>query len=210
MTNETSSGVGFSDAGVLALLADTARAGNRGGFGGWGGEGGGGGFLAASAIANGTAENAKIDGVSQKVEDQADCTRGVLASDIAGVNQSFENLTRANEFNRVCDRLAQNDIRNTDNQFRAELRTNDRLLALQAEMNANAREAAKCCCDTKLEMCQMESRLAAKMEALSKEGIARDLDRAERENIYLRTISTCGCGCGGGVRTCNDHHHHGG
>ena len=40
-------GVGLGDAGVLALLTDTARAGNRGGGGGFGIGGEGGGFLGA-------------------------------------------------------------------------------------------------------------------------------------------------------------------
>lgn len=192
--NGNGGGLNFGDAGVLALLADTNRAG-RGGYG-WGGEGGyGGGY---GNIANAV----RLDRNAQEAGKDEDCTRTLFGQAFDSIQGAFENGTRQNQFNRLCDRIGDVDLRNTDNQFRAELRTNDRLLALQAEMNNNARVAAQCCCDLKLQACNDKSELMAEIKAVESRGVLRDLDRAERQLQTQTIISTCGCGCGGGVRPC--------
>lgn len=200
---QNNSGVGFTDAGVLALLADTARAGRGGGY--WGGEGYGPGGYGPFSSPSSTA--VRLERNAKATEDEADCTRQLFGQAFSSIRDAFENQTRSGQFNDLCQRISQNDVRVTDNQFRAELRNSDRIAALQQMVNDFRAEAAKCCCDNRLELCQVESRLSAKMEALSKESVLRDLNRAERQLQTQTIISTCGCGCQGGVRPCPPHPH---
>lgn len=81
----------------------------------------------------------RLDRNSQMTENQADCTREVLSTDIAGVRQSFENLTRDNQFSAITKSVNDSEFRNID-----------RFSNIERELNANARAAAECCCDTKL------------------------------------------------------------
>lgn len=80
-----------------------------------------------------------IANVSQNVEDQADCTRQIVAAQVNSVDKSLTNLERNNSFQRICD-----DIQRLNNQ-----RGQD-MLYLQTQMSNMAAENAKCCCDTKL------------------------------------------------------------
>jgi hypothetical protein len=159
--------------------------------GGFGGRGGAWGGNYGSPFADFGSNAVRLNRNAQMTENQADCTREVLGLGLSNITNAFENADRSAQFTNV-----------KDGQFQSELRTNDRILALQAEVNANARVAADCCCDLKVQAANDKAELLSTMQALSKEGITRDLDRAERENIYLRTVSTCGCGCGGGTTPC--------
>lgn len=141
--DNTGGSIGTGDAAVLALLADTARAG-RGGYGyGMGGEGAYGGcfgpYANASTIQHGIAD------AKQAGEDQADCTRAVVGAQIISTDKSLENLERNNSFNRICDRLGANEAeRGRDN------------LQLFRELADARAEAAKCCCETQKELLKMQ------------------------------------------------------
>lgn len=156
--DSTIGNIGASDAAVLALLADTGRAGNR--SGGYGGEGYGGGYgYHGTPFANTATIQHGIDNLGQKTEAQADCTREVLTAKNDQTFAALENLERANSFNRICDRLNQIDTQFRDNIFQQELRNSDRLRDIERELNANQRENStrfcdmekemlKCCCET--------------------------------------------------------------
>jgi len=171
-------------AATLALLTDTARAGNRG-FGYGGGEGGGGcygPYATPSAIQHGIAHNAQL------VENSGDRTRGAMALGLDRIASDFTNAERARQFTTINDHIFQSELRNTS-------ALNEKFNALQREINENARRAAECCCDVKLRACQDKSEILAKIETLDKAGITRELDRAERELTALKTQVACGCTC---------------
>ena len=79
-------------------------------------------------------------------------------------------------FNRVCDRLSDSEFRQSDR-----MRDQDR------EIAANARAAAECCCELKLENCKNTAALTAEIKAVEARTIARELDRAEREIYFLKS-----------------------
>jgi len=193
--DDMSGNIGTGDAGVLALLADTARAGR--GYG-WGGEGYGGGAPFASLGSNAVRINRNADfsrlGLD-RISDQNEENRRILQE---------QNIAQANQngFNRVCDNFEDLGSRIDDKFFQSELRQTDRLASLQREMNENARIAAQCCCDLKLQACEDKAELKAEILAVETRGVQRDLDRAERELQTQKILTTCGCGCGGGVRPC--------
>lgn len=108
---------------------------------------------------------------------------------------AFENLLDQNQFaitnraiNDSCNRLM-------DSQVNGEFRMGDRLRDLEREMQANAREAAKCCCDAKVQAANDKAELLAEIKAVESRTITRDLDRAERELTALKTQIACGCSC---------------
>jgi len=91
---------------------------------------------------------------------------------------SIENLLDQNQFaaanknvvdghNRIIDTLTSHDQRQSDMTVNAEFRTSDRLRDIEREMAANAREAAKCCCDSQL--------LAVQNQAKTDAGLAQIL-----------------------------------
>lgn len=151
------------------------------GYGGvWGGGYGGYGPF-ASPESNAVRINRNADFTKlalDRISDQNEETRRNL-----GEARVMSNITEGH--NRICDRLVD-----------GEFRTNDRLRDLEREMQANAREAAKCCCDLKVQAANDKAEILSTMQALSKEGIARDLDRAERQIIALQTQIACGCTTG--------------
>lgn len=140
-------GLDNNNAATLALLADTARAGNRGGWLG-GGEGGvGGGYVVGETLANGTATKTAID-----------CNSARMTDGMAEIRESFENQARNDQITSVLK-----------GQTDSELRGIDRVNALAARMDANnlasierdhRAEIAQltCCCETKAEIAAVEAR----------------------------------------------------
>lgn len=135
----------------------------------------------------------RLDRNAQEIENQADCTREVLSKSIDASTQAFENLTRQSQFNRLCDRL-------TDSEFR----NGDRLRDLDREIQANAREAAKCCCETQKQIAQVEAKLSlqacedkaqiiAEIKAVESRNVERELNAANAELTALKTQIACGC-----------------
>lgn len=120
--------------GVNDLLLARGVGGGYGGFGGgYGGQG---------SFANPTANAVRIES-------------GNTAQAVG-----FENLLDQNQFaaanknvvdghNRISDNAKEDVSRISDQITNQEFRNGDRLRDLEREMNANARIAAECCCDTK-------------------------------------------------------------
>jgi len=130
--------IGTGDAAVLALLADTARAGRGGGWGvgGWGGEGGGYG----SAYGN-IANAVRLDRNAQQTEDQADCTRNLFGQAFSSIQNAFENGTRDRQQAALSSQI-------TNGEFRISDRLRDTELNSVRESADLARQIAACCCDT--------------------------------------------------------------
>lgn len=140
------SGVSNNDAATLALLS--------GGFGGLNnGRNFGGQFADASTNA------VRIEASSQAAA--------------AGL----ENLLDQNQFaagnknvtdghNRIIDNLREHGQRQSDSTTNAEFRTSDRLRDIEREMAANAREAAKCCCEAQLLAVQNQGKTDAGLASI--------------------------------------------
>jgi hypothetical protein len=89
-------------------------------------------------FANASANAIRLDRNDQMVQSESLCTREVMGKAMDSNGRAFDSATNAASFTRMCDRI-------TDGEFR----TSDRQRDIEREMNANAREAAKCCCDVK-------------------------------------------------------------
>lgn len=109
---------------------------------------------------------------------------------------AFENLLDQNQFAITNRSISESCNRLMDAQVNGEFRMGDRLRDIEREMNANAREAAKCCCDIKLQAANDKAEILAEIKATESRTVTRDLDRAERELTALKTQIACGC-CGG-------------
>jgi len=121
--------------------------------------------------------------------------RDLSESNFRGLYASFDTATRAGEAARIEKAISDLDQRNADQRFQTELRTNDRLLALQAEMNENAREAAKCCCDLKFQIAENKAEMTATILGVESRNIERALNAANAELTALKTQLACGCHC---------------
>lgn len=124
------------------IAVGSLLAGNRG-YGNGGAWGGGYyGEPAFSVASNGVRVNRNLD----CTKEQSDCTRmamGLNLDRISDQNLETRNILRSTS---SADRITNFEFRN-----------GDRLRDLEREMNANARESAKCCCDTKLELLRMQN-----------------------------------------------------
>jgi hypothetical protein len=116
-------------------------------------------------------------------------TRGILESNFRGLSEGLLQQNANDQFNRICAAISQTDARGADQRFQAELRTNDRLLALQAEVNQNARVAADCCCDLKLQMCEDKAQTLALINAVEGRTIERALNAATAKITQLETVA---------------------
>jgi hypothetical protein len=148
-------------------------------------------------FANPSANAIRLDRNDQMVQSEAHCTREIVQKGQDYNLHAFDSQNTAAGFTRVCDRISD-----------AELRNGDRLRDIEREMNANAREAAKCCCEVKLQSCEDKAQIMAaiadaKATSLATEGraVERALNAASAELVALRTQVACGCNC-------NSHHGH--
>jgi hypothetical protein len=176
--------MGDSSLNATEIAVGSLLAGNRGVGGGgvWGGD-------SCSTFANPSANAVRADRNAELTTIGQEANRDMMESNFRGITENFLQQNTNDQFNRVCARLADMDNRNSDQRFQAELRTNDRLLALQAEVNANAREAAKCCCDLKLQMCEDKAELKAEILAVEGRAIERSLNAANAKITQLETIN---------------------
>jgi len=179
--------MGDSSLNATEIAVGSLLAGGRGGVGYGGAWGGGGEYC--NTFANPSANAVRIDRNGQMIEDHADATRMVMESNFRGLSDGFIAQAAADNVNRICTAIQASDNRAADQRFQSELRTNDRLLALQAEINANAREAAKCCCDLKLQMCEDKSELKADILAVESRAVERALNAANAKITQLETIN---------------------
>lgn len=93
----------------------------------------------------------------------------------------IENLLDQNQFAATNSNITECCNRTTDNQVNGEFRMADRLRDIEREMNANARTAAQCCCDLKLQACEDKAELKAEILAVETRNIQRDLDNCNRQ-----------------------------
>lgn len=193
--NGYAGGVNPYDAATLALFSGGGGCGGIG-VGGRGGLCYGNDVLAANAHADGTA-----------VKEGIDCNAKMCAAGLDRISDQAEESRRSSQFTSI-----------TDNMFRAELRGGDRLRDVEREMNANARVAAQCCCDTqkaiaeaakeaalcccdaKLEACKNTNDIlkaiadqTAVTLAVESRNIERSLNAANAELTALKTQIACGC-----------------
>lgn len=166
---ENGGSVNPSDLATLSLI---------GGYGGYGvgasrhgGYGGGNSLLAAEAHANGTAVKEAINCNSER---------------------SNDGLTRISEQNKeqACNDRANTTNTNITNQ---EFRSLDRLRDIERLIVDGQKEAAKCCCDAKLEACKSTSEIKALIiqeNSATRELIRGDaLAAANAKIVQLETIN---------------------
>lgn len=165
------------------IAVGSLLSGNRGGA--WGG----GVYDTGNAFANPSSNAVRIDRNADVSSSETIGTRTIIDNGITAMRDQFDTATRSGEFARVCEKIGEMDNRASDQRFQSELRTNDRLLALQAEMNQNARAAADCCCNLKLQMCEDKSQVLAAIAAVEGRGIERALNAANAKITQLETIN---------------------
>lgn len=179
----------------------------RGVFGyGYGGDGG------SARFAGHASNGVRINSIRDKIGDQSRS----FGLGMDTIRNQFEDATRAQEFNQVCNRISQADMRNTDGQFRAELRAADRegMGRIQDRLD----DLAKCCCDQKLAAAEAETRAVERFCELKagqseiKATLASNKEIAElRQQLTVeQTLNRQYC-CPPPVRCvddgCHGHHH---
>ncbi len=201
MGPETGGSLNPNDLATLSLLNGGGRYGGVGvGGGGYGGYGGGGHGSFASPSANAI----RIDSVGQKVEDQNDCTRTLLAGGMERISDNFENATRSREFAGVNKAIVDSEFRTNDrardielNNLRQSSDTSAAIAACCCETQKSiaqaAKEAAKCCCDAQLTAAKDHAALQAliiKENSATRELMRGDaLAAANAKIIQLETIN---------------------
>lgn len=138
----------------------------------------------------------RIDRNADVASERSQGTRAILEHDFTAVRDQFNTVNRAGEFNRVLAEMHDMNVHASDQRFQSELRTNDRLRDLQAEMNENARKAADCCCELRAQVVENKSDLLAAIAASESRGIERQLNAANAKITQLETVnalSKCFC-----------------
>lgn len=156
---------GSVNASELATLSLIGRGGVGVGAGGYGYGGGGREFANDASNAVRINRNEKLassqhDAISQQISDNADRNR-----DITSAAQSNAEFISNRDFQTQVGALITGQISRNEDATRAEFNS------LNREMAANAREAAKCCCEQKL--------LAAQNQAKTDAGLATILANQE-------------------------------
>jgi hypothetical protein len=148
MNNETNGDTNMDRTNIDDFL--TVRGfGGGWGLGGWGG-GGQGVFASPGANAVRLNRNAEI------TKSENSCNRHLFGQALDQIQNSFENQTRAGEFQQVCNKLAEVGSSITDNQFRAELRSADKATFIGIDQKLD--KLADCCCEQKVEAAKAETR----------------------------------------------------
>ncbi len=193
---------GFSTSDAVLTAAMSGGLGGRGGYGGggggqWGGGYGGGGH---GPFASPTSNAVRIE--AHAAQNAASIENLLDQNQFAATNN---NITNGN--NRLTDANNINVNRVSDQQFRAELRNSDQHNEIIREMNANARaadkcccdtqkaiaeaakDAAKCCCDATLEACKNTAALLADGALTRSLMTTTALDAANAKIVQLETIN---------------------
>lgn len=150
------------------------------GLGGFGGYNYGGQFASPSSNAVRINRNAAVAEANDR------CTKETLGA-------GLDRISAQNQEGRL--NAAFESIRT--GQFNAELRNGDRLRDIEREITQNARVAADCCCDLKLQGCEDKAQILAAISASEGRNIERSLNAANAELTALKTQVACGCvtGC---------------
>jgi len=182
-TEMADSSLNATEIAVGSLLAGNAG-GYGGGYGAWGG--GGAGF---APFASPGSNAVRINRNNEVTVGQAECTREVLGRDIDRISDQAEEGRRSAQFTSILKAIADSEFRSLDRQR-----------DIEREINANARAAAECCCDLKLQACQDKSEILtaiadSKATALAVESraVERALNNANAELTALKTQIACGC-----------------
>lgn len=142
-------GLGYQDTGILSLLGGGGGVFNTGKD-----------FLQGSSIADGTAQNAKMDGVNDKISSQSD------------------QIARLLQDRQVADMQLQ------ISDLRTELvrTTGDQRVELQSRINDLQNQLAKCCCDIEKSVLSENSATRELINSRALEDSQRALDTAERNS----------------------------
>jgi len=186
---------------TLSLLQSRGFGGGQGGYGygvgsgGYGGSmlGAGNSVLAAEAHANGTASDAKLQNLT-------DANRLAFDSNQEQIRES----RTLDQFSRLSDNQFRAEIRGSDQHASilkgmtdVEFRSLDRQRDIEALLVQNAKDAAACCCDAKLEACKSTAEVKALViqeNSATRELIRGDaLAAANAELTALKTQIACGC-----------------
>lgn len=179
------------------LLARGIGSGYGGGFGNFGGGyGAGGGVLTAEALANGTATKEAID-----------CNSTRFSDGLNSLSNGFENAARTSQITSVNKNISDQELRNSDritglskDISDAEFRSLDRQRDIERMLTDNAKDAAKCCCDAKLQAmeigCDTQKLVSAEANAtrqlileVEARGVRDNLASANAKIIQLETIN---------------------
>ena len=183
----TDTGFSTSDAVLTAAMSGNGF-GNRGGMGDWGGNSGygiGNAVLAAEAHANGTA-----------VKEALDCNSLRFSDGLNDLRSQFDNQTRTSQFEAITKSLSDSEFRGADrfvsiskNVADAEFRSLDRQRDIERHLVDNAKDAAKCCCETqKLITAEATATRALILEVEGRSTVAA-LAQAQAKITQLETIN---------------------
>ena len=186
-----------------AILTQAMSNGNRGGNSNWGNGGCGAPFADPASNAVRINRNADVAEANDR------CTKEVLSAGMNRIADQAEEGRRQAQNTVLVDTLVNSEFRTSDRiaglkdgQFAGELRTGDRLRDLEREASANAKIAADCCCDLKLQSCEDKAQILAAIAAqtavtlaVESRGIERNLNAVNAELTSLKTQIACGCNC---------------
>ena len=155
-------------------LGSLLAGGTRYGGGAWGN-----GYPGLDVFAGPGSNAVRIEKVEDTTRDTADCIMGKLGANLDRISDQALEGRRISQFDSLRNAL-----------YLQEVNSNNRFRDIEREMNANAREAAKCCCDLKLQMCEDKNQILAAIAASSKEEVVRELAASQARVTQLETITT--------------------
>lgn len=160
------------------IAVGSLLAGNRGGYGGSGGGAWGGGGHGVAPFAGPASNAVRINRNSEitklgidRISDQNEETRRNL-----GENRIMDNVTGGH--NRISDNVAN-----------SEFRQQDRMRDIERDVVQNAKDAAACCCDVKVQAATDKAELLAAIAAQGQATLGRELDAANARVTQLETIN---------------------
>lgn len=160
----------------------------------------GGGYNQAGNFANAGSNAVRINRNNDITKAEARCLEASLGA----------NLDRVSDQNLETRSILRFDSIK-DGQFQSELRNGDRIAAITAEMNANARVADKCCCDAKILTIEKFAELS-KQQAVDNGAVQAKLaaidakldankEIAEKNAMITALETRIACGCVTGCST---------
>ena len=161
------SSINSNEIATLSLLQSRGFGGGGYGYGVGAGGGIGAGVLTAEALANGTATNAKIDANADRA-----------SNSIAGVRSAFDNQTRNVQFDQVNQNITNMEFRSLDRQRDIERQIVD-----------NAKDAAKCCCETQKLITSEAATTRTLILEVEARGNVAALAQAQAKITQLETIN---------------------
>ena len=129
---------------------------------------------------------ARINALGQRVEDQADCTRGIIGQQFSTISGQFENATRDRQISSLQDAIFQSELR-----LRNIIDTNDRENARRTEALREQQHKAE------VEAAKEFGAIKAQNAAIdAKIDSNQKFNELFTENQALKTQVACGCTTG--------------